>query len=62
MNCELTKDGILILTSETDLEEYALKSWHKEQIDYENYHDWDIEIKSKNKATDGVNDGRKKTL
>ena len=56
MKCRLTVDGVLLVTSETDIEEYALKVWYAKQLDYGNYTNWNIKIKSDKTTTDGVND------
>lgn len=32
MKAEITKNGVLIVTAETDLEKYALSVWSKESV------------------------------
>jgi hypothetical protein len=34
MKCKLTKEGMLIVESETDVEEYALERWKEKNDEY----------------------------
>ncbi|NOQ37620.1 hypothetical protein GQ472_01910 [archaeon] len=46
MKCELTIEGILIIESESDIEEYALRRW-KEKNEYDTYFTDVIKIKKR---------------